>query len=40
MQSRVYPFEGIRNFRNFGDFPTAAGGRVRSILRERFVTST
>ena len=40
MQSRVYPFEGIQNFRDFGDYPTAAGGRVRSVLRERLVTST
>ncbi len=29
MTSRLHPFDGIDNFRDFGDYPTAAGARVR-----------
>ncbi len=29
MSDRIKPFDGVRNFRDFGDYPTVDGGRVR-----------
>jgi protein tyrosine/serine phosphatase len=29
MSARVHAFEGVENFRDFGDYPTAAGKRLR-----------
>ncbi len=35
MNDRILPLEGVRNFRDFGGYETAAGGRVRRGLLYR-----
>ena len=38
MQDRVKPFEGVRNFRDFGGYESSFGGRLKSGLLFQFRT--